>query len=866
MEEITERLGYFRKNIISAFNHQCDLFDSRLQRELAELHGGYATELQAPAAQEELDRLRSENRSLRSKLERAAQRKVDKSIQTLSSSDTRLQSSGTSTFTLHVSSSAPAEKSVDSHNNVASSEPALDTIEANREAPRNLVSLEADPTSDAGLSARKITNESESLEGFLDTHPFLKHIFDQRDAKTTQLEVALKQVTDKARKLRDDLLAEREQRIRDRSSYKAGSRTTKASKSLGALDSSIEQDPVHEERHGTAPATEMGASSTDYELAQQPMRASSAPQVIRTSQRRVNSEGKGLSSSEVTVPNSSDSTNSDQNAKSYMADGDAYPAQNSPSDVPVVISKRSLKRKRRTNTLKELQQVCIKTENDEASEERITRIKTEHENVPHFVEPSYRTQIPNDSIDLDDVSLPLITEPSQQHPGQETAPERRQRRQTELNAQVPQDLRGAENAKLALQSLHDEKQHSSFDSSIQQHYPPASQEAILIPSDPPEQTEDSPNDVKVPKFKRVSGDIPTVKGNASALKPKTPNPRVASRSPAAPKAKVDVSEKILAITEDGDDYEPNAINASKAVGKRRTIKVQTPPTWKENQAHNNRMSAYEWAEGGFKTPPATDKPKSSKRDFRDPNTHSIGQTPASSLRATGSNRTKQKRRLDMASFDGAASPMSSSEPRPPRRGLLLPPVKSLMRLRDRPVDELQPGDFVLNPACNFGVNYAYSEVVRKRAERKCLPNCTIPGCCGDKIGDFTRIGGFKAPSRPSLGNELRGISRSEDDQLIIDYLGCNPARLDHMPTVEKEDVLRKAIPWKFGQDYGRHRNIHERPASPPGFWRTEMPSTQELEQDRGTAEELKRRTVEERRREALHSRGRWKFRDELAHM
>ena len=59
----------------------------------------------------------------------------------------------------------------------------------------------------------------------------------------------------------------------------------------------------------------------------------------------------------------------------------------------------------------------------------------------------------------------------------------------------------------------------------------------------------------------------------------------------------------------------------------------------------------------------------------------------------------------------------------------------------------------------------------------------------------------------------------------------------------------------------RHEWQPERPRSPPGFWRTDFPATQEEEEDRKQADKIVRGMVEERWKEAMKG-GRWMFRDE----
>ena len=60
----------------------------------------------------------------------------------------------------------------------------------------------------------------------------------------------------------------------------------------------------------------------------------------------------------------------------------------------------------------------------------------------------------------------------------------------------------------------------------------------------------------------------------------------------------------------------------------------------------------------------------------------------------------------------------------------------------------------------------------------------------------------------------------------------------------------------------KHRQAFERRSTPPGFWRTDMPTTQEEEDDRAKAREMVKAKVEERWREAMREGGRWLFKDE----
>lgn len=175
--------------------------------------------------------------------------------------------------------------------------------------------------------------------------------------------------------------------------------------------------------------------------------------------------------------------------------------------------------------------------------------------------------------------------------------------------------------------------------------------------------------------------------------------------------------------------------------------------------------------------------------------------------------------------------------------------------RTWPLDRLEPNHFKINPNYNHGLGYAFNSVARKKDERKCISGCTRPGCCGDKFLAMARIGG--------LPTNLDGPSREAEEQRILEeYLGEEKHLLDTMSPQDRESLLHEAEARHIANAHGRHRQSHQRPRTPPGFWRTEMPDTQELERDREEARELERETVYERYREAQRPNGLWKFADE----
>lgn len=78
----------------------------------------------------------------------------------------------------------------------------------------------------------------------------------------------------------------------------------------------------------------------------------------------------------------------------------------------------------------------------------------------------------------------------------------------------------------------------------------------------------------------------------------------------------------------------------------------------------------------------------------------------------------------------------------------------------------------------------------------------------------------------------------------------------------REEMLLRARAKLLADQHGKHRQAFERRSSPPGFWDTEMPDTQQVAQLQERQARQEKLAVEERRREAMRDGGRWLFRDE----
>ncbi|EGY13520.1 hypothetical protein VD0002_g2599 [Verticillium dahliae] len=174
-------------------------------------------------------------------------------------------------------------------------------------------------------------------------------------------------------------------------------------------------------------------------------------------------------------------------------------------------------------------------------------------------------------------------------------------------------------------------------------------------------------------------------------------------------------------------------------------------------------------------------------------------------------------------------------------------VRGSLRLKQ--AADLRLEDFKVNPRFNNGQDYAFSEVIRGKDDRACLPGCTDMSCCGKQ---------FRGLALAQRGNS----NVAEDTKLFEKFLGDGISRIWGMSKEEKEELWVEAKTWELAEQMGKHRHRYARRASPPGFWNTEFPSTQEVEAEKAEAEKRQRQMAVDRYREAMRPGGRWVFRDE----
>jgi hypothetical protein len=187
-----------------------------------------------------------------------------------------------------------------------------------------------------------------------------------------------------------------------------------------------------------------------------------------------------------------------------------------------------------------------------------------------------------------------------------------------------------------------------------------------------------------------------------------------------------------------------------------------------------------------------------------------------------------------------------TDERKPRQGIASPNGPTI---RSRPLSKLRLDDFKINPAANDGYDFAYSEVVRGRDDRAALQGCVLESCCGQSFRNLART--------------MREAAGPMAFQALLEtHLGDDAWRLGTMTKADKEALWLEAKTRELANQHGRHRHRYARRPSPPGYWRTDMPSTQEELQHQKEAQQLEKEMIADRYREAMRPGGRYIFRDE----
>lgn len=320
--------------------------------------------------------------------------------------------------------------------------------------------------------------------------------------------------------------------------------------------------------------------------------------------------------------------------------------------------------------------------------------------------------------------------------------------------------------------------------------------------------------------------LQSIDGNARAAKSSARNPENSRRKTISPRA-------LLSMTEDGESGEDRSHSKSSNLSKPESTARKTPLVRTSGYPQNtgNRLQGL------------LESPMPSKTQLKAPK-----QTRPLPSQREVVNPTETRPAEPVSFQDSPQPPQESDSQRAPDVQPEDEPYRSL------PLHRLNLSHFKINPKRNDGLDYAYDDVIRNKNDRKCLTGCMRPECCGDRFRAMARLG--TVPAKPDAEQ------KQEDERVLREYLGDDLDSLSELNGDERETILVEARARAIANQYGRHRHHHQRARTPPGFWRSEMPSTQELESDREAAQKLEREKVEERYREAMRPEGRWVWADE----
>lgn len=186
---------------------------------------------------------------------------------------------------------------------------------------------------------------------------------------------------------------------------------------------------------------------------------------------------------------------------------------------------------------------------------------------------------------------------------------------------------------------------------------------------------------------------------------------------------------------------------------------------------------------------------------------------SSSSSSSSSAQKSNKRDVDVIDLDSQGSPKE----------------KAKKSRKSSGPSQYQLTDFVINPAFNGDLDYAYAETVRG-AKRQC-----------EHGGECRQCDEFYKMAGPGIVSAAPQWSSHEDNE--------RGRKMGIEETINASS---------------RHRNRWKRAPSPPGFWRSDFPSTQEIVEEKKLAEENRRKEIETRYKSAV-SGGKWMFRDSGKH-
>lgn len=486
---------------------------------------------------------------------------------------------------------------------------------------------------------------------------------------------------------------------------------------------------------------------------------------------------------------------SSQTTQGDLSSSGPQPPEEEDDDVPVIVSTRSLKRKRDPTSRRTIDRDVLP---GDSTPDRPLLVKEERGNSPMRNIPDLPNLLRAETSDLDlaalpdaryDAGLPLEFAPSPDHPS--LKPIKSEAAATE---QALQDVERTPRAEISRQHITTPERHSAG------------------PLQP------------------LSNNTPILPRTSSFDRDRLKSGRKSSDRGAA---------AVHVLSEDGSEPRTSA-------KKSRLSKNETTP---------KTSTAYRLAdllEGETESPVKA----------------VLSPRPGSCVRKPRERPDPQPARLSEESVSGQprsrAKRTIQDKPSPskhlPRRYSPGPVLPEHEPLRCRPLHRLNIDDFRIDPKYSE-LGYAYTETIRNHEQRRCLPGCT-KDCCSamrkfaaaNLLPNLPRKYGLFDDPDPNL---------DDDDLTLQGYLGGGYAQIIKNATPEeKKQMLVDARTKAFADQHGKHRQAFERRNTPPGFWRTDMPTTQEEEEDREEARRMERQKVEERWREAMRGGGRYIFKDE----
>jgi len=313
------------------------------------------------------------------------------------------------------------------------------------------------------------------------------------------------------------------------------------------------------------------------------------------------------------------------------------------------------------------------------------------------------------------------------------------------------------------------------------------------------------------------------------------------------------ADRVAFLTEDGHDYNKNKIVGGNSL---QTIDNRLTNLLKEPAPARHRLSP-------LGTPTST----SSERLLEFTATYSTSSMDCKGLVA---NLETCKQRSPKTAKEGNTKPTShistpqiqdkSEKPAASNGSLYHREAQSKRQLvnstplRCRPVSELHLSDFKVNPRVNQGYDYLYVESLRSRQQRH--PDGVVQTLSAELPLTSSML--------PLPTSEIPYGITEADARILKEHMGnaYNVESISNMPTAQQQDLVAQARLRLVAERLERHRMQFQRHQTPPGFWNVNMPTTQELEEERKEAERLERIKIEEMWKEAKREGGLWLFKDE----